>query len=102
MSFEEIKSRVEAAGQGHILQFWSELSPGERESLLTELSQLEPEDLKEHCRRAAEAANSQSTSQDLLDQRMEPVPPEFIGSVRKSDQKTLIAWEDEGLCVTLT
>lgn len=101
MSFEETKSRLEAAGQGHILQFWSELSSEERNSFLTELSQLEPEELREHCRRAAESANNQSTSQDLLDQRMEPVPPEFIGSVRKTDQKTLIAWEDEGLCVTL-
>ncbi|XP_062411177.1 UDP-N-acetylhexosamine pyrophosphorylase-like protein 1 isoform X3 [Sardina pilchardus] len=96
MSFEETKSRLETAGQAHILQFWSELSFDERHAFLTELSQLEPEELKEHCRRAADCANSQSTSQDRLDQRMEPVPPEFIGSVRKTDEKSLIAWEDEG------
>lgn len=99
MSFEETKARLEMAGQAHVLQFWSELSPDEKDTFLTELSQLEPEELKEHCRRAAEAANSQSTSEDLLDQRMEPVPPEFIGSVRKTDQRTLIGWENEGTCV---
>ncbi|XP_012693179.2 UDP-N-acetylhexosamine pyrophosphorylase-like protein 1 [Clupea harengus] len=97
MSFEETKARLEMAGQAHVLQFWSELSPDEKDTFLTELSQLEPEELKEHCRRAAEAANSQSTSEDLLDQRMEPVPPEFIGSVRKTDQRTLIGWENEGV-----
>ncbi|KAL2100101.1 hypothetical protein ACEWY4_004495 [Coilia grayii] len=96
MSFEETKSKLESIGQAHILQYWSELSSDEKETFLTELSQLEPGELKEHCRCAADAAKSQSTSEDLLDHRMEPVPLEFIGSVRKTDEKTLTSWDNEG------
>lgn len=96
MSFEETKRRLEAVGQAHIFRFWSELSPREKEAFLTELSLLDPGELREHCRLAAETASRQSTSSEPIDERMEPVSPEFIGSVRKTDQKVLIGWEDEG------
>uniref|UniRef100_A0A6Q2Z1N2 UDP-N-acetylglucosamine pyrophosphorylase 1 like 1 n=1 Tax=Esox lucius TaxID=8010 RepID=A0A6Q2Z1N2_ESOLU len=83
------------AGQSHILQFWTELSEGDKSSFLVELSQLDLHELREHCERAAEsAANVQSAS--AADQQIEPVPSEFIGSIRKSDQTTLTCWENEG------
>ncbi|MGH0125752.1 UNVERIFIED_CONTAM: hypothetical protein FKN15_001586 [Acipenser sinensis] len=96
ISLEEARSRLELAGQSHLLRFWSELSADERDSFLGELSQLEPEELREHCRAAAEAGSRDSGAVGLLDQRMEPVSAEFIGSVSRSDQETLKQWEDEG------
>ncbi|XP_028827666.1 UDP-N-acetylhexosamine pyrophosphorylase-like protein 1 [Denticeps clupeoides] len=96
MSLEEVRARLEAAGQTHLLRFWPELPEDEGRAFLAELSALDPDELREHCRRAVEAANGRSGSGDRPDLRMEPVPPEFIGSVRKSDQSTLNAWEDEG------
>ncbi|XP_051977743.1 UDP-N-acetylhexosamine pyrophosphorylase-like protein 1 [Xyrauchen texanus] len=97
LSLEEAKARLESAGQSHALQFWAELSAEERDSLLEEISQLEPEELLLHCRAAAAAVSRQSSADGRLDARMEPVPPEFIGSVRKSDKETLQIWGDEGL-----
>lgn len=96
LSFEEAKARLENAGQSHVLQFWAELSAEERGTILEEISQLQPEELLEHCRAAAAAASRHSSADGRLDERMEPVPPEFIGSVRKSNKETLQMWGDEG------
>lgn len=97
MSFEEAKAKLEAAGQTHVLQFWDELSAEERGTFLEEIFQLQPDELVEHCREAAASASRQSSADGRLDARMQPVPPEFIGSVRKSDRETLQKWENEGL-----
>ena len=96
LSFEEAASRLESAGQSHALRFWAELSAEERDVFLDELSQLDAEELSQHCRAAAEAASRASGEGERLEARMEPVAPEFIGSVCKSDQETLQQWEDEG------
>lgn len=94
LSLEQVRQSLESAGQSHVLQFWPELCEVERDTLLQELSQLDLKGLKEHCEGAAGAAASPS---DSLDQHIEPVPPESIGSVRKSDKHSLEQWENEGL-----
>lgn len=96
LSFEEANARLETAGQSHVLQFWAELCAEERDTILEEISQLQPEELLEHCRAAPAAASRHSSADGRLDERMEPVPPEFFGSVRKSDKETLQMWGDEG------
>nr|XP_015222656.1 PREDICTED: UDP-N-acetylhexosamine pyrophosphorylase-like protein 1 [Lepisosteus oculatus] len=96
ISVEEARARLEAAGQSHLLRFWPELSPGERRRFLGELAQFDPAQLRGHCRAAAEAARREPSAHDRLDRRLEPVPPEFIGGVGRSDPDTLKAWEDEG------
>lgn len=96
LSLEEAKARLETAGQSHVLQFWAELSAEESNALLEEISKLQPEELLEHCRAAAEAASRHSSADGRLDARMKPVPPEFIGSVRKSEKEKLQIWGDEG------
>lgn len=94
LSVEKVKQSLESAGQLHVLQFWPELSEEERDVFLQELSLLDLQGLKEHCEGAARAAASPPVS---LDQLMEPVPSQFIGSVTKSDKNTLAQWENEGL-----
>lgn len=96
LSFEEAKVNLESAGQSHVLQFWPELSAEERGTFLAELSQLEPAELQRHCRRAAEAASRISSAEERLCGRMEPVEPQFIGGVRRSDPGSLQKWEEEG------
>lgn len=95
LSLEQVRQSLESAGQSHLLQFWSELCEQERKRFLQELSQLDLKGLKEHCEGAARAAASPSAS---LDRHLEPVPPESIGSVRKSDRSSLADWENEGEC----
>ncbi|XP_072310218.1 UDP-N-acetylhexosamine pyrophosphorylase-like protein 1 [Eucyclogobius newberryi] len=94
LSLEEVKLHLDAADQAHVLQFWSELNEAERDVFLQELSQLDVSGLRGHCEGAARAAASVAAS---LDDLMEPVPPEFIGSARKSDKTFLAHWENEGL-----
>uniref|UniRef100_A0A3B3ZHM8 UDP-N-acetylglucosamine pyrophosphorylase 1 n=1 Tax=Periophthalmus magnuspinnatus TaxID=409849 RepID=A0A3B3ZHM8_9GOBI len=94
LSLEEVKQRLEEADQAHVLQFWSELNEAEREGFLQELSLLDLSGLREHCEGAARAAAS---TPDSLDELMEPVPAEFIGSARNSDRSSLAQWEHEGL-----
>lgn len=93
LSYEEVQQELEAAGQSHVLQFWSELSEEEKQSFLQELSQLDLKGLKNHCEGAQRAAESPPES---LDQLIEPVPAGSIGSVRKSDGESLTEWENEG------
>ncbi|KAM9338063.1 UDP-N-acetylhexosamine pyrophosphorylase-like protein 1 [Symphorus nematophorus] len=93
-SLDQVKQSLDSAGQSHVLQFWSELCEEDRDAFLQELSQLDLKGLKEHCEGAVRAAASPACS---LDQLMEPVPPESIGSVRKSDKDSLTQWEHEGL-----
>ncbi|KAM9841570.1 UDP-N-acetylhexosamine pyrophosphorylase-like protein 1 isoform 2-T3 [Aulostomus maculatus] len=93
-SLERVRQGLESAGQAHVLQYWPELSPDERERFLRELSQLDLQGLRVHCEGAAKAA---VTPPERLDQFMQPVPAELIGSVKKSDPNCLAEWEDEGL-----
>ncbi|XP_041753537.2 UDP-N-acetylhexosamine pyrophosphorylase-like protein 1 [Coregonus clupeaformis] len=95
LSFEEVKSSLEHAGQSHILQFWPELSGDDKSTFLVELSQLDLHELREHCELAAESAKA-GHSATAADQEIEPVSSEFIGSIRKSDQTALTGWENEG------
>lgn len=94
LSLEEVQQSLEAAGQSHILRFWPELCDEDRDSFLQDLSQLDLKGLREHCEGAVRAAASPPAR---LDQRMEPVPPQAIGRVSKSDQTTLTEWGNEGL-----
>lgn len=97
LGVDQVRLGLQRAGQAHVLQFWSELCEEERDAFLRELSQLDLEGLREHCEGAAGAAASPAATS--LDQHLEPVPPQVIGSVRKSDPSCLSAWEDEGECV---
>ncbi|KAM4634800.1 UDP-N-acetylhexosamine pyrophosphorylase-like protein 1 [Polymixia lowei] len=93
LSLEEVKLCLESAGQSHILQFWPELSDEERNAFLLDLSQLDLGGLKEHCDGTAKAATCPAAR---VDQQIEPIPSELIGSIKKSDKNTLADWENEG------
>lgn len=94
LSLEQVKQSLDNAQQPHVLQFWPELCETERAAFLQELSQLDLKGLKDHCERAAQAATSPPAN---LDFDIEPVPPQFIGSVKKSDPKCLTEWQTEGI-----
>ncbi|XP_063000675.1 UDP-N-acetylhexosamine pyrophosphorylase-like protein 1 [Elgaria multicarinata webbii] len=91
---EELRARLEREGQAHLLRFWAELAPAARRALLDSLAPLLGE-LGAHCRRAA--AGAQERGPESLDGRLEPVPPEFLGSACRSDPATLQRWGEEGL-----
>ncbi|XP_031457304.1 UDP-N-acetylhexosamine pyrophosphorylase-like protein 1 isoform X3 [Phasianus colchicus] len=89
---EEVRARLERAGQGHLLRFWAELDPAQRTELLAAL----PPGLGEHCRLAAACAR-QRENLERLDGRVEPLPAALLGSARHCGPAALRRWEDEGL-----
>lgn len=95
-SFDEARAMLEAAGQGHVLRFWSELNAEEKDAFLADLAQLESAELKRHCRDAAAAASRESGAEERRSSNVEPVEREFVGSVRRSQESLLQHWEQEG------
>ncbi|XP_074066717.1 UDP-N-acetylhexosamine pyrophosphorylase-like protein 1 [Macrotis lagotis] len=96
VSEEEVRAGLERAGQAHLLRFWAELAPAGRASLLADLAPLDPDELGEHCRRAAAARAREQAPLEQADSRMRPVQPEVLGGVRRSDPQSLRRWEQEG------
>lgn len=84
--------QLERCGQDHLLRFWAELDTAQRGALLAAL----PPGLGEHCRQAAAAGARQRGPHERLDGRMEPLPPELLGSARRSGPAALQRWEAEG------
>lgn len=90
----EVRRLLELSDQAHVLRFWPELEPPERESFLRELSELDLAGLREHCEGAARAAAGPPAR---LDHLMQPVHAEAMGGTRRSDPDSLQRWEQEGL-----
>lgn len=69
-SYESVKARYEAAGQGHLLTFWSQLNENEKASLLKQLDSLDIERVNRIYQKAISAeaeAKSPSASKESID-----------------------------------
>lgn len=94
MSLESLRQRYEAAGQGHLLQFWPQLSGSERTQLETQLQALDIERVNRVYKKAvsAEKEAAEQAGQDVI----EPLPEDAAGSVigGTGDEKK---WRSTGL-----
>ena len=94
MSFESLRQRYEAAGQGHLLQFWPQLSEAERADLQRQLEALDIERVNRIYKKAigGEKTASGQLGQDII----EPLPEDAADSVigREQDEHT---WRSIGL-----
>lgn len=79
----------------HLLQFWDELNEEERSELLQDLQEMNFMELNTFFQRAMRVP-SPCASQEKVDNRMEPVPREVLGSVSR-DRSKVHEWEEEGL-----
>lgn len=93
----DLRARLQRAGQQHLLRFCAELAPEPRAALLAQLEALEPEALRQHCQRAAAACARPPGPPPDLAARLQPLPPERVGSASEGDPQTRRLWEEEGL-----
>lgn len=89
----ELAQKLAEAGQDHLLQFWPELSPTEQDSLLLDMQGMDFQEINGFFKSAMET--SSCSKQEKMDNRMEPVPRDVLGSVTK-DRDCLKAWERLG------
>lgn len=93
MSFESIRERYDAAGQGHLLKFWPTLSETDRAALTSQLDALDIERVNRIYKKAvdAEAEAADPTKSEPI----EPLPKsasESVGDVAKEE-----AWRRAGV-----
>ena len=94
MSYEAIRKRYEAAGQGHLLQFWPKLSDSERASLLAQLDALDIDRVNRIYKRAigGEKEAADHAGKDAI----EPLPEDAADSVIGDPEKEK-EWRSVGL-----
>lgn len=100
-SYEALKAKYEAAGQGHVLTFYPTLEPAQQQTLLKQLAGLDVERVNRIYKHAVEseavlngtaAAGSDAAPADEL----EPLPASVAASVLGSAEKTA-SWRAAGL-----
>ena len=91
-----LQQDLKSANQEHILAYWSELNEKQREILLHDINEID-------FNRVTDGFNSikhefqSNSNQDNIDDLMEPVPDDIIGSVDETSAKQLENYRQKGL-----
>lgn len=93
MDTKKLAERLAEAGQSHILQFWDQLSPEEQAEMSLVVENMDFIEINNFFQNAMKTSGQ--ISQEKVDNRMEPVPREVLGSVTR-DHECLKEWEREG------
>lgn len=94
MASTELKSLLQKHDQEHLLQFWDEISQQEREFLIDDLNNLNIPEVTSYFTRAMESANNKN---NLLDEKIKPIPSHAMESIRTSSPEKLLSYEKLGL-----
>lgn len=92
-SVDGLATKLAQAGQSHLLHFWKELSPDEQAELILDLQGMDFQEINGFFEKAMGTSNS--SKNEKMDARMEPVPREVLGSVTR-DREALRSWEQTG------
>lgn len=93
-NFENLKETLARYGQEHLLGFWEELSDGERKQLISDIQELNLEEVESFFKRATASLDESSAK---LDDRLQPVPESTFMSISRSSKDQLKIYEEEGL-----
>lgn len=96
MDMDGLRQRLAEAGQSHLLQFWNELSPEQQAEMQQDMGTMDFKEINGFFKNAMETSMSQ-TKQEKIDNHMEPVPREVLGSVTR-DRESLKDWDKQGKC----
>jgi UDP-N-acetylglucosamine/UDP-N-acetylgalactosamine diphosphorylase len=95
MAYDQLLKRYEAAGQGHLLSFWSKLSDTEQASLAAQLEALDIERVNRIYKRAVEAEKELADPAQAA-QSIEPLPEDAFESTVGQPEKEK-QWREIGL-----
>jgi UDP-N-acetylglucosamine/UDP-N-acetylgalactosamine diphosphorylase len=92
MSLEELKTNLETFGQQHLLQFWNDLNPHEKDSFESELKEINFENLQ-HALNQTRVEKLQNKQNENL----KPIPSELKSGIDASSHEQLERYESKGL-----
>jgi len=92
MSIDTLRARYEAAGQGHLLTFWPQLSETERAALGAQLEALDIERVNRIYKKAISAEQGAAAAEEAI----EPLPQDASDTVTQHPKKAA-EWRATGL-----
>ncbi|XP_047477216.1 UDP-N-acetylhexosamine pyrophosphorylase-like isoform X2 [Penaeus chinensis] len=94
MDVANLRSRLAAHGQEHLLQFWDTLTEGQKKTVYNDLNEMDYEEVCGFFKRTVSSLNEEQTK---LDERMQPIPAEMHGSVTRTPLEKITDYEEAGL-----
>ncbi|XP_013409535.1 UDP-N-acetylhexosamine pyrophosphorylase isoform X1 [Lingula anatina] len=94
MDLESLRKELSENGQEHLLQFWDTLDEEKKQSLYSDLKNLDYAKNNIYFKRCME---SLKLAGEKLDDHLQPPPPEVCGSFLDTDKETLKKYEEDGL-----
>ena len=91
---QALRVRYEQAGQGHVFQFFDQLTPTEQRELYDQLAALDVERVNQIYTKAIEGAEADKQNQEAS---VEQLPDDVFDSVIKASPETVKEWETLGL-----
>lgn len=92
--FKELKEKYEKAGQGHVFDFYDDLTPTEKGKLYQQLYPIDPEYINKI---TDKALNPPKAEQEDEKPKLEQLPDSATTSTIDSKEDQLNKWHDEGL-----
>lgn len=92
-NLESLKETLARYGQQHLLRFWDELSDAERKQLISDIQELNLEEVQTFFKRATASLDESSAK---LDDRLQPVPESTFMSITRTSKDQLKIYEEEG------
>ncbi|XP_071853759.1 UDP-N-acetylhexosamine pyrophosphorylase-like isoform X2 [Apostichopus japonicus] len=93
MDVDSLRNKLSSLGQEHLLDYWQELSEEQRQFLYDDIEGTNIPEIIEFYQNATKNVKNATRK---VDEKMEPVPPELLGSVTRSGKK-LKDWYNQGL-----
>lgn len=93
-NFESLKETLARYGQEHLLRFWEDLNENQRKQLISDIQELNLEEIQAFFKRATASLEESS---EKLDDRLQPVPESTFLSISRTSQEQLKIYENEGL-----
>ncbi|KAF9915122.1 UDP-N-acetylglucosamine pyrophosphorylase [Lobosporangium transversale] len=94
LTYQQIKERYQAAGQGHLLTFYDDLSDEEQAHLLAQLQTLNVERSNRIHQKATTCPSPMLTNQSVL---LAPLPEECFDSTLEASSEKIQEWQTIGL-----